>query len=63
MRNPFENLRGMVANWPNEVAPERGERLDDPWEALIKHFLIARKQHDLSSAFHGNAAIAIELKD
>ena len=45
----------------NEVALKRGERLNDPWEALIKHFLIARKQHDLSLTLHGNAAIAVEL--
>ena len=45
----------------NEVALERGERLDDPWEALVKHFLVAREQRDLSSALHGNAAIAVEF--
>jgi hypothetical protein len=45
----------------NKVALERGERLDDLWEALVKHFLVARKQRDLSSALHGNAAIAVEF--
>jgi hypothetical protein len=45
----------------NEVAPERGERVDDLWEATAQRFPNARKQRDLPSALQGNAAIAVEF--
>jgi hypothetical protein len=45
----------------NEVAPERGERLHNHREALVEHFLVARKQRDLPPMLHGNAAIAVEF--
>jgi hypothetical protein len=54
-------IEGNQFSIENEVAPERGKRFDDLWEALVEHFLVARKQRGLSSAFHGNAAIAVKF--
>ena len=45
----------------NEIAVNRAERFNDVWKAVVERFLVARKQRDLGTALHRDAAVAIEL--
>ena len=45
----------------NEVTLKRGESLYDSGEALVEHFLVSGKQHDLAPALQSNAPIAVEF--
>ena len=54
-------IKGDQFSIENEVARKPRERVDDLWKTLVEHFLVARKQRDLSSALYRDAAIAVEF--